>query len=106
MPIEQELWAERASTLSRVTERFEAALNQYQAFARQLPTIDGNDTTLRATHDQLETVAAEALWHLVIQREALGLRSHADLMEIYAVPSNLRRKMGPRRSPTSLSSQV
>ena len=97
-PIEKELWAERATTLSRVTARLETALNEYQTFLRQKPEGGGDTSALRATHDQLEALAAEALWHLVIQREALGLRSHSDLMEIYAVPSNLRRKMGPRRS--------
>ena len=99
LPIEAELWAERASTLSRVTEQFEATLERYKVFASTWQQLDEAARTpeQRAQHSRLESAAAQALWHLVIQREALGLRSHADLMQIYAVPPNIRRKMGPAK---------
>ncbi|HZH79252.1 MAG TPA: hypothetical protein VEY88_24740 [Archangium sp.] len=37
-------------------------------------------------HKELRAEAEKQRWYLVIQREALGLRQHADLEEMYPLP--------------------
>lgn len=83
-------------------KKFESRLQRYQAFMANWQHTPAVERTMvaQAEHDQLEAEAAQALWYLVIQREALGLRSHTNLFELYAVRANVRRRMGPIRSVT------
>jgi hypothetical protein len=50
-----------------------------------------------ARRASLREEAAEWLWYVVVQREAMGMTSHHALFETYRVPPLLRRLMGPRR---------
>jgi uncharacterized protein DUF6665 len=38
--------------------------------------------------------AAQALWEFVVQREACGLRDSRMVMRMYAVPAEVRDRMG------------
>jgi hypothetical protein len=73
----QEMRADGFATLRRQCERLEAALLAYRA-----------DPTLRAQ-------ACEILWKIVVQREAMGLRSHDELYRVYSVPRDVIAFMGP-----------
>jgi hypothetical protein len=75
-PLESELKKERASSLGRAG----AALGQAMVAWR--------DAEERGAPDALELrkQAQTRLWYLVVQREALGLRRHRELYELYGVP--------------------
>ncbi len=66
--LQRDLQAERAAALARAVERLEEALAH----------------------------AAERLWFLVIQREAVGLLRHESVLEALQVPREVRAAMGPR----------
>jgi hypothetical protein len=75
---EREILAEKASALGRAGERLEAALAELHAAAAAL--ADAHDDTrrddLRAAYRAARARARTARQHLLIQREAVGLRSH------------------------------
>ena len=88
-PIDYEIIEEKAATLGRVTARLEATLAALEA---------AEDPALRAS---LREEAAEWLWYVVVQREAIGVTHHDALFEAYRIPPAIRRIMGPRRKPPS-----
>ncbi len=93
--VTQEIQGERAASLARAAERLEAALAELAAAERDhaaSPT-----PARRALRDEALAHAGERLWYVVIQREALGLRRHDVLYEVFQVPAAVRRHMGPRR---------
>jgi hypothetical protein len=95
--VTQEILSERASSLSRATDRLEAALADLtgaDAAAAQAPTA-----ARRAARAEALAEAAERLWFVIIQREAMGLRRHEVLYEVVRVPGEVRLRMGPRRRP-------
>ena len=94
--IEHEIEQEKAATLGRVGDRLEAALEALGAAERELSQRPG-DGVLRDLRDQQLEQAAEWLWYLVVQREAVGMTSHDALFEAYGVPAQVRRRMGPRK---------
>jgi hypothetical protein len=87
--IELELLEEKAATLARAAEKLEAAL----------AALAAAETDPAATPGAAELIeeAAEALWFVVVQREAIGLTAHDEVFRIYGVPDRVRRFMGPRR---------
>ena len=93
--VTQELLSERASSLSRATARLEAAL---AALARaDAAAAAAPSPARRAAREEALVEAAERLWFVVIQREAMGLRRHEVLYEVIRVPGEVRGRMGPRR---------
>jgi hypothetical protein len=108
--IELEILEEKAATLARATAKLEATLAALAALdetpAAQ-PTGTGAapdpapaaPTAAEAARqrDDLVREAAEALWFVVVQREAIGLTSHDGLYQTHPVPDLVRRLMGPRR---------
>jgi hypothetical protein len=92
LPIEQELVAEKASALAFTAEKLEAAL-------RALAAADPQSPAWR----ELRAIAAERLWFLLVQREAIGLYQHEPVLRAYGVPPELRLLAGPRRRPSSPS---
>ncbi|MEH0069807.1 hypothetical protein V6L77_04855 [Pannonibacter sp. Pt2-lr] len=55
-------------------------------------------TRLRSRHQERLEEAAEALWHVVIQRELCGLRQHREFLDLLQVPASVRLRMGPRQT--------
>jgi hypothetical protein len=93
--VTQEILSERASSLARATDRLEAALAD---LARARAALERAPTPARrAAREEALAEAAERLWFVVIQREALGLRRHEVLHEVLRVPAEVRGRMGPRR---------
>jgi hypothetical protein len=92
----KEIQRERGATLARVTQRLEAALLDLERAAEAL-AAQPRDGTLRALHDEAQAHAAEALWFVVVHREAMGLTRHEILDEVYRIPRRVHLAMGPRR---------
>lgn len=76
-PIESELQKERASSLGRAGEALERALSEW----REASAKGADAAALRAE-------AQKRLWYLVVQREALGLRRHRELYDLYGIPKS------------------
>jgi hypothetical protein len=76
-PLEGELQKERASSLGRAG----AALEQALAAWREAHSNSGSAAVAKAE-------AQKRLWYLVVQREALGLRRHRELYELYGIPKS------------------
>ena len=91
--LEYEIAQEKASALGRLGRRLEAAL---AALAACPPTA----TSDRKIRDSLVEQAGYALWLFVVQREACGLSADAQVMQDYAVPSEVIARMGPLAMPS------
>ena len=89
--LEYEIAQEKASALGRVGRRLEAALADLAAF-------DAGDLEdrpeRRNRRSSLVGEAGMALWYLVVQREALGLRDTARVLRDYRVPPEVAARMG------------
>ncbi|MCI0570912.1 MAG: hypothetical protein L0Y66_09180 [Myxococcaceae bacterium] len=83
--LEHELAREKAGALTRVTAKLEATL----AALGSLPSTDAQRTRLVAE-------AAEWLWYVVVQREAMGMTNHDVLYDTYKVPLEVRQRIGLR----------
>ena len=87
--VENEILAEKAAALGRAGERLEAALGELHAAARALAdTRDENRRAeLRAAYRAARERARTARLHLLIQREAVGLRSHRVVDQQFPEPA-------------------
>jgi hypothetical protein len=94
-PIDDEILEEKAATLARVAERLEAKLAALEAVEREMGPEPSEEALARRV--TLREEAAEWLWYLVVQREAVGVTQHDAVFETYRVPGEIRRLMGPRR---------
>ena len=87
--VENEILAEKASALGRAGERLEAALAELHAVARA--PADTRDqrrhVELRATYSVARERARTARLHLLIQREAVGLRNHRVVDQQFPEPA-------------------
>jgi response regulator RpfG family c-di-GMP phosphodiesterase len=85
--IRKQILGEKTSSLAIATQALEAALEDLAAAAAG---------TAEARRDALAD-AAERLWYVVVQREAMGLSRHEVLFETLRVRREVRFAMGPRR---------
>ena len=84
-------WSGRWPTWPRPSGAFEAA-----------PEHSAERRKLADKHQDLRAYAAERLWFLLVQREAMGLTQHDNVLAFYRVPPALRKVAGPRlRAATS-----
>ena len=76
----RELSEERVAALTRISRTLESLIEQLQAL--------GKDSTNRGTeqYERLKARAMQYRWFLEVQREALGLRNHRFIDEIYKIP--------------------
>lgn len=90
--LNQEVLAEKAGTLSRLLERLDRAMDALEAHQAS----GADEPEARAA---LLDEAAEALWHVVIQRDLMGLRANERFLRERGVPGAVRLRMGvrPRR---------
>ena len=89
--LQQETMAEKAGTLGRLGERLRVALDRL-AVADQAGSVDPDR---RAA---LVDAAAEALWHVVIQRDLMGLSRNDRFLKEIGAPTEVVRRMGARPS--------
>lgn len=92
LPVEGELAQEKASALARTTERLEGALAELAALDEALAGApEGEEREARlARRAEVRRRAAQQLWYVIIQREALGLRDHEVVYRTYRVPPEVR----------------
>ena len=93
----REIRLEKAGALARVAEALERALGELTRAEAALSGAGRATSALLARRDDCLSEAAERLWYLVIQREALGLMRHETVFDVYRVPREVRLAMGPRR---------
>lgn len=89
--LEYEIREEQAATIGRLARDLRAALDALDTFHR---TASDSHEEQRA---RLVDAAAYALWHFVVQRECSGFRGTEQVLEDYAVPAEVRAKMGAVR---------
>lgn len=89
--LDYEIAQEQAATLGRLGRRLEAALAALAAFDAD-PT--GEDRERRRRRSALVDAASVALWHLIVQREVLGLGDSARVLRDYGVPNDVRDRTG------------
>ncbi|WP_421984353.1 DUF6665 family protein [Roseibium sp.] len=86
--LEQEIFSEKASTLSRLIKKLEKAL-------ALLSEANGDPDATEDLKRERLAQAGEALWHVTIQRELCGLRRHREFNDHLDVPKAVRLCMGP-----------
>jgi hypothetical protein len=104
LPVELELQAERANALAISSDRLQAALAEFaRAEAALAAAAPGDRARLLEERMLRRAEAAERLWFVMVQREAIGLAQHEAVTRIYQVPAEVRQHAGPRparyRSP-------
>ncbi len=95
--LQEEIFRERAAVLARAGERLEEALEKLSriegriAEALTAPGCEGRriNGMIRAYNRQREAVLTRH-YELIVTREALGLRHHQRLEEIYRIPPKKR----------------
>lgn len=88
--VEREILAEKAATLGRAGERLEAALAEAAALRARLQSADpAARGALREQYARARARALDARRMLLIQREAIGLRSHRVVDQRYPEPPPL-----------------
>jgi hypothetical protein len=88
--LDYEIAQEKAASLGRVGRRLEEALAALKAL--DASTCPAGSPTQRA---RLVAEAAEALWMLAVQREAVGCCDLPSLLREYGVPREVASRMGP-----------
>lgn len=89
--LDYEIAQEKAATMGRLGRQLEAALAALAAFDAGGPS--GTDER-RGAREALVAQASLALWHFIVQREACGLADAGWVMRDYAVPNEVRARMG------------
>jgi uncharacterized protein DUF6665 len=91
-----EVLEEKAVALARVADHLQqalAALREVDERRRRLPEPS---PALEERRLDLLAEACDRAWCFVVQREAMGLRTHEAALDVYAVPPEVRFRMGPR----------
>ena len=90
--LDTELARERASSLGRLGRALEGALQRLCEFAATHSRPLSPE--MSEVRSDLVAVAGHALWQLIVQREACGLRDTRAVMEHYRVPAEVQTNMG------------
>ncbi|WNG35067.1 hypothetical protein F0U60_16645 [Archangium minus] len=88
LAIEVEIQSEKASALRRVASRLESLLVELTETEQALRGTSGPvRARLVERHKELRADAEKQRWYLIVQREAMGLRHHGDIYELYRLPA-------------------
>lgn len=86
----RELNEERLAALTRIAGTLDGLIEQLKALRERLATtsapVHARDIAL---YHELRNRARKYRWYLEVQREALGLRQHHILDEMYQIPAPL-----------------
>ena len=88
-----EIAEEKAVALGRMGRALEEALAKLREFDAAHPR-SGAAASAQQARRTLVTKAGQALWMLVVQREACGLRDSRTVMRDYNVPGEVQQCMG------------
>jgi hypothetical protein len=95
--LEYEIRQEQAATIGRLARELRDAIDALDTFNKRA----SSGKTAADSHDpqrgRLVDAAAYALWNFVVQRECSGFRWTGQVLEDYAVPVEVRAKMGAIR---------
>jgi hypothetical protein len=94
-PLELELRAERAAAMDRSGRRLRRSLEELRRFDQMHSDCETAESGVRG---ELLASAAEAWWAYMVQREALGLTSHAEAVREYQVPGEVLKGTGITRA--------
>lgn len=86
----QDILSEKISALSHANKKLEHALEK-------LAMATGEQEKNRDEENIEFSVACEALWHVLIQRELCGFNRHTEFLNEMNVPKRVRLHAGPRR---------
>ena len=92
LPIDlaRELTEEKATALRRIGEHLQGILDRIGELRSALAAAHGaRRASLVAEHDALIDEAEVWAWYLVVQREAIGLTTHDEILAAYPIPSRL-----------------
>jgi hypothetical protein len=92
--LEYEIAQEKASALGRLGRRLEAALAALSAFDAEHASQSARAPDRAEARRALAADAGVALWHFIVQREALGLRDTPRVLRDYGVPAEVHNRMG------------
>ena len=95
--LEHEVLQEKMATLSRAGRRLEESIDRLLVFEASAGGDLGREAA--AERETLLAAAGEAMWHFVIQREAMGLRNTEQALRAYRVPAAVRARMGMAPRP-------
>ena len=91
--LDYEIVQEQAAALWRIGRALEAALARLREFDAAHPRA-GAPASAQEARRTLVMEAGYALWTLVVQREACGLRDSRTVMHGYNVPGEVHQRMG------------
>ena len=100
-----EIVQEQAAALGRMGRALEAALAKLQEFDAAHARA-GAPASARQARRALVMEAGHALWMLVVQREACGLRDSRTVMRDYNVPGEVQQRMAPVYNQASVAAAV
>src|SRR3712207_6794158 len=90
LAIEVELRAEKASAIRRIAQKLESLLAELKRLQVEAGSVAGPARAQReAAFEATRLHAEKQLWYLVVQREAIGLRNHEDVYQLYSIPKRL-----------------
>ena len=92
--LEYEIRQEQAATIGRLARELLDALDALDSFNRR---ASSSKTAADCRDPLLVDAAAYALWNFVVQRECSGFRGTEEVLKDYAVPAEVRAKMGAIR---------
>ncbi|HSH98980.1 MAG TPA: DUF6665 family protein [Reyranella sp.] len=95
--LEYEILEEQAATIGRLARQLRDALDALDAFDKQASSSKGVADRGHLQRVRLVDAAADALWNFVVQRECSGFSAMEQVLEDYAVPPEVRAKMGAVR---------
>ena len=86
----KELNEERIAALTRISGILESLIAQLQQLRERIPTQhpSARDRDLRI-YRELHERARKYRWYLEVQREALGMRQHRIIDELFVIPEAL-----------------
>jgi predicted nuclease with TOPRIM domain len=83
---EAELKSEMAASLGRIGRTLENLIARLQDIRRKFPEIEEEKRKqYRELHDQAQLY----YWYLIVQREAIGIRNHDILIQMYRIPDKI-----------------
>jgi hypothetical protein len=88
--LQNEILGEQAATIGRLSQALRMSLDALAAFDRDKPSVDRRDPQRMPLVD----AAAYALFNFVVQRDCAGLRGTEHVLTQYAVPAEVRARMG------------
>jgi hypothetical protein len=95
--LQHEIREEQAATIGRLARELRQALDALEAFDRRASTATMTADSRDRQRARLVDAAGYALWSFVVQRDCSGFRLTDQALEDYAVPAEVRARMGVMR---------